>query len=367
MPGMRYYSVVKAKSSKFEIRRQMVEMAQAKNISAAARFFGTTRVTVRLWLNRYREEGWRGLQDRCRAPHHIPHKTPLAVEKKVLALRKRYPRWGVARMDVHFDLACSRTAAQRIIAQAGLTRRRKKKRNRNDLRAQKARMRPFEKVQVDTKDLSDIPAYARYMRLNKLPRYQYTARDVRTGASYFAFAQRNNSFNAALFGGYLLGHLKRHGVDFSKMIVQTDNGTEYIGHINKRKRGESLFEEVVKKITDNAPEQIPPGAKTCQSDVEAFHGMIEEELYRVEKLQSEAQLLGRARTYQVYFNHFRKNLWKGAKTPANILAEAGSKVDPSALTLPPIRLESIPLPPITGGYDVPELVTKFEYFYVTPK
>jgi len=353
---MRYYNVVKAESSKFELRRQMVEMAQDKNISAAARYFGTTRRTVRLWLNRYREEGWRGLKDRSRAPNHIPHKTPRAVEKKILALRRRYPRWGVARMDEHFDLECSRTAAQRIIAQAGLTRRRKKKRNRNDLRAQKARMKPFEKLQVDTKDLSDIPAYARYMRINRLPRYQYTARDVRTGASYFAFAQRNNSFNAALFAAYLLGHLKRHGVDFSRMIVQTDNGPEYIGHIKKRRRGDSLFEAVVKKITDNAPEQIPPGAKTCQSDVEAFHGIIQDELYRVEKLRSEAELLGRARTYQVYFNHFRKNLWKGAKTPAKILAEAGSKLDPSVLTLPPIRLESIPLPPITGGYDVPELV-----------
>ena len=354
---MRYYNVVKAKSSKFEIRRQMVEVAGNESIIAAARYFGTTRKTVRKWLYRYQQEGWRGLKDRSRAPKHIPHKTPQAVEEEVLALRKKYSRWGVARLGAHFDLKCSQSAAQRIIAEAGLTKRRKKKRRRNDLRAQKARMEPFEKLQIDTKDLSDIPAYARYMRLNRLPHYQYTARDVRTGTSYFAFAQANNSFNAALFAAYVLGHLKRHDVDFSKMIVQTDNGSEYVGHIKKRRRGESLFEAVVEKITGSLPEQIPPGAKTCQSDVEAFHGIIEDEFYGVEKLRSASELLGRARTYQVYFNHFRKNLWKGAKTPAKILSEAGSKVDPSVLTLPPIRLESIPLPPITGGYDLPELVS----------
>ena len=85
--------------------------------------------------------------------------------------------------------------------------------------------------------------------------------------------------------------------------------------------------------------------------MEAFHGLIETELYDVEDLSTESLLLGRARTYQAYFNRFRKTLWKGGKTPATILAEAGSKLDPRALTLPPLRLETIPLEPLTPSTD----------------
>jgi hypothetical protein len=223
-------------------------------------------------------------------------------------------------------------------------------------------LRPLEKVQMDTKDLSDIPKYARWMRANRLPRYQYSARDLRTGAAWFSYAASNDSFHAGLFASYLLGHWKRYGVHLEGMTVQTDNGVEYIGHIDKRREDGSLFEEVVEEYTGARPVQIFPGSKTSQSDVEAFHGMIESELYQVENLSSESLLLGRARTYQAYFNHFRKNLWKGGKTPAMIIVEAGAKVNPEALTLPPIRLDTIPLEPLTPlqgyppGNDVPNLV-----------
>jgi transposase len=350
-----------AESSKIQLRRQMVRAAKEDGVSEAARRFGTSRNTVRKWRDRFEEEGVRGLADRCRAPNRIPHKTPQEIEQHVLALRDRYPGWGADRLGVHFALDCSRSAVARILRQHGRTRRRRKKRVRNDLRAEKARLEPFEKIQIDTKDLSDIRPYATWMRLHRLPRYQYSARDMRTGAAWFALANTNDSLQAGLFASYLLGHLKRHSVPLNKMTVQTDNGVEYIGHMDKRKAGPALFEEVVQIHTDRLPVQIFPGSKTSQSDVEAFHGLIETELYEVEDLSTQRLLLGKARTYQAYFNHLRKNLWKGAKTPAMILAEAGSRVSPDALTLPPIQLDTIPLGPLTrsqGGNDVPNLVNR---------
>jgi len=358
---VRYWEIVVSKSSRIEIRRQMVRVARQEGISAAARRFGTTRNTVRKWRDRYEEQGVRGLADRSRAPKRIPHKSSRATEKRLLALRDRYPRWGPARLGAHFHLGCSHTAAGRILRQAGRTRRRKKKRVRNDLRAQKARLRPFQKLQIDTKELRDIPRYARHMRVNRLPRFQYTARDLRTGAAWFCFSDSNDSFQASLFAGYLLGHLQRHGVALRHSTVQTDNGSEYVGHPDKRSGEPSLFEQVVQGYTGCRPVTIFPGAKTSQSDVETFHNLIETELYDVEDLSTQVLLLGRARTYQVYFNHFRKNLWKGAKTPATILAEAGNRANPKALTLPPLRLESIPLGPLKQpdppGHDVPVLAT----------
>lgn len=359
---MVYCRVVMADSSKIELRKQIARAAVRRSVSEAARRFGTTRITARKWRDRYEAEGIRGLADRSRAPKRIPHKTSEATAKRLLGLRDRYPGWGVDRLAMHFPLGCSRSAAARILRQAGRTRRRKKKRVRNDLRAEKARLEPFEKLQIDTKELRDIPKYARHMKANDLPRFEYTARELRTGAAWFAFSDTNDSFKAATFAAYLLGHLKRHGVAMDAMTVQTDNGSEYIGHIRKRHGGDSLFESVVRHHTGRPSVQIFPGAKTSQSDVEAFHSLVETELYDVEDLSSPPLLLGRSRTYQAYFNHLRKNGWRGGRTPAMILSEAGSRVNPAALTLPPIRLETIPLEPLLSqkkqpGNDVPVLVS----------
>lgn len=356
---MIYSEIVMSESSKIVLRRQMVECAQGEGVSEASRRFGASPKTVRKWRDRYESEGIRGLADRSRAPKHIPHKTSKEIEEWVLELRDRYPRWGVDRLGAHFDLRCSRGAAGRILRQAGRTRRRVKKRVRNDLRMEKMKLRPLEKVQVDTKDLNDIPEYAQGRRATGLPRYQYSARDVRSGAVWFGWGEANDSFHAGLFASYWLGHLSREGVNLKGMTVQTDNGSEYVGSVRKGGAKETLFEEVVRRYTGRRPVTIFPGSKTSQSDVESFHNLVQTEFYEVENLSSDRLLLGRGRTYQSYFNHVRKNLWKGGKTPAMILAEAGGRVNPQALTLPPIRLETIPLGPLTRSQDgnhVPDLV-----------
>jgi len=68
-----------------------------------------------------------GLGNRSRAPHNIPHKTPGDLEGKVKELRKTHPRWGPYRLKEHYDLPISTKAISRIICDAGLVRRRKKK------------------------------------------------------------------------------------------------------------------------------------------------------------------------------------------------------------------------------------------------
>jgi hypothetical protein len=84
-----------------------------------------------------------------------------------------------------FELPLSHNAAQRIIKERGLTKRRKKKKEtQRDLRAVKAAYRPFMRVQLDVKYLNDIPFYWRQMVDLKLPRFQYTFRDESTGATF---------------------------------------------------------------------------------------------------------------------------------------------------------------------------------------
>ena len=59
--------------------------------------YGVTRPTGYLWLERYREQGEQGLLEFSRAPAACPHRTPRAIERKILQLRKRYG-WGAKKL-----------------------------------------------------------------------------------------------------------------------------------------------------------------------------------------------------------------------------------------------------------------------------
>jgi putative transposase len=56
--------------------------------------FGVSRKTGHKWINRFKEEGMSGLDNRSRARHGQAHRTPEAVIERVLALKYRYPDWG---------------------------------------------------------------------------------------------------------------------------------------------------------------------------------------------------------------------------------------------------------------------------------
>jgi hypothetical protein len=116
---------------------------------------------------------------------------------------------------------------------------------RRDLRKIKSQMKPFFKLQIDVKELDDIEKYwLQMIRLN-LPKFQYSAREQKTGTAFYAYAYSNNSVNAALFAGYISNHLEKLGIELELIVYQTDNGSEFIGNV--RKKGESAFQIVVEE------------------------------------------------------------------------------------------------------------------------
>ena len=56
---------------------------------------GVSRMTVSKWINRWRVEGWAGLQDRSSRPHTTPTRTDPVIEAQILALRERDRRGAV--------------------------------------------------------------------------------------------------------------------------------------------------------------------------------------------------------------------------------------------------------------------------------
>src|SRR5690606_9094836 len=154
-----YRSILRGKveESRFEFRLQMVRHAQENGIRDAARVFRASRNTVRLWLRRLEAEGAGALKELSRAPKRIPHKTSKAQERKIVAARRAVPCYGPARLKAMFDLAPSKNAIGRILKEKALTKRRRKKREKQtDLREAKAKYRALTHLQMDVKYLTDI-------------------------------------------------------------------------------------------------------------------------------------------------------------------------------------------------------------------
>lgn len=83
-------------SSLVSERLEFVRLAEMGTVSFAelCRRFGVSRQTGYLWLERFREEGEAGLLDRSRRPRTFPSQTSEALERLVVDLRGKHPRWG---------------------------------------------------------------------------------------------------------------------------------------------------------------------------------------------------------------------------------------------------------------------------------
>lgn len=61
---------------------------------------GVSRKTGYKWLDRFEEEGKRGLADRSRAPHHCPHKIARDVAHLLCDARRKHMDWGPEKLMV---------------------------------------------------------------------------------------------------------------------------------------------------------------------------------------------------------------------------------------------------------------------------
>jgi hypothetical protein len=117
------------------------------------------------------------------------------------------------------------------------------------------------------------------MRRNGLPRWQYTARDVRTDIVYLGYSVERSLINSKIFIQYIAEDLKDRGVDLTQVRWQTDNGNEFIGSYNAKRR--SAVTMVIEDDYNSIHNRIPPSANTYNSDVETFHRLIEDEIRRI--------------------------------------------------------------------------------------
>ena len=354
-----YFDVVRQMPNAFNYRLQLLTQARQHGIKAAARAFGTTVPTVRKWLRRYQAQGLKGLQELSRAPHSCPHKITGELAQQVVQLRRQLPTFGAQRLQREWELPLGHTAIHRILREHGLIHpRRRKYQKKQDLAELKATWALFQQISADTKDLDDIPHYWPQMRARHLPAIQYTAREVRTGLQFLAFADHRSPGASALFAHRIQCHLQRCGVHLKDVTWQTDNGGEFIGALQKD-GSRSHFPAAVTYF-GSQHERIPPGAHTYQSDVETVHRLIEDEFYDLEHFHSRADFLAKVSLYQLYFNLARPNSHKRGLTPWQIIHQLDPRLPLRVCLLPPVfldyRLQAQRRDDRTtsqGGYDLP--------------
>jgi len=348
MAAVPYFDLVRNLKDAYNFRLQLVQQARQHGIKPTARTFATTVATVRKWLRRYRQHGPSGLREHSRAHHHCPHKTPADMEQQVVALRRKLPTFGAARLKREFELPLSHMAIQRIWREHGLIRKhRRKYQRKQDLAAVKATWRLFQQISADTKDLCDIPRFWPQAQRLHLPLVQYTAREVRSGLLFWSFAQRRSAAVSAVFAARIQQHLNRYGVSLRDLAWQTDNGAEFIGGYDPQGRRTGF----PAALGQSQHTRIPPAAHTYQSDVETVHRLVEDEFFDLETFANRGDFLAKTHNYQLYFNLVRPNSHKDNLSPWQIIERLS----------PQSRLELCLLPPVLldyyvhddGGYDVP--------------
>lgn len=340
MTPVRYDEMRRASKDPKVFRYKLVNYAKEHGIKPAARAFDTTPKTVRKWLRRWEPGSMRGLSDRSRAPKNPQSYITQQQKEQVIKLKKLLPSFGAQRIKENYNLSISEKSIRKIWKKEGLLRtKRKKHKTKQNLREIKAKWRLFEQMCIDTKDLQDIPELWCQIRALRLPKVQYTAREVTSGMLFIGYAEERALIYAELFVKRIIEHLKTCGIDLNGCKFQTDNGSEFIGAWNAK--NDSIFTKTITRVTGLEHVTIPPGAHTWQADVESSHRLIEDEFYEVEKFTSRKDFLKKATTYNLWFNVVRKNSYKENQTPWEIAKKKLPKVNSKLPTLSPVFLDEL--------------------------
>jgi len=154
---------------------------------------------------------------------------------------------------------------------------------------------------------------------------QYTAREIRSGLLFLAFAKQRTAAASSVFASRIQQHLDRYGISLRDLVWQTDNGSEFKGDFRKA-------------LGDSQHVRIPPAAHTYQSDVETVHRLEEDEFFDLEDFANRGDFLAKVHTYQLYFNLVRPDSHKENQSPWQIIDRLVPRSPLELCLLPPVFL-----------------------------
>lgn len=320
------------------LRYQMYVLAEKHGVSEAARRLETTRKTVRMWRDRYREDKENGLKNKSRIGQNHPLKMPDYIEDEILEERARRGNPGARTIINNLNLGYSAKTVHKVIKRHGLVQKHKTRyRKKKDMQAVKATYRPMEKIQVDYKYYSDIASQHAALNMKAIPKFEITARDYRTGMVFLGFTDYKDCVSSSIFADYVINYLKGLGFSTDNIGFQTDNGVEFVDPLYNKT---TLFEKTLAKHGVKHL-RIPPAAPTFNSDVESFHNTIEHEFLDVETFSCLHDFYVKSFFYQTYYNHIRKIRTRSNLSPLEIMMPFTGKLNPKKLCYIPIFCDAI--------------------------
>lgn len=326
-------------------------MEQGKTIREIARIMGISERWARTLAKR-KKDGLpveKLLEKRGpRSPH--PKRTKPHIEAIVLETQKK-TNMGARRLARElariFSLTLSPYTIRNILRRNN--RKSKKVRSKNGNRRYYANLKHWEAlqyIQIDAKHIADAKAlpekaYAAVFKY-KLPKYQFTAIDIRTRTRFLSFADElsfANGFSFMIYVGFMLRALGiRH-----KIFFQTDNGTEFGGGGGSRKR--AIMEENFMAPLDITLLSIPKGQKEAQGFVERSHRTDDEEFYipTLPYITSRKTFMISATNWVKYYNQKRSHGGRemDGKTPKEKIYELSLASSKAATSIPPLLLDRV--------------------------
>ena len=206
-----------------DVREEIALLAlnQGYTVTEVAVRYGVSRPTVRLWRERYREQGRAGLKDHSHAPRSCPHRTSEQIEKLIVAERERYG-WGSKKIlrrlqdaDPELELP-GRSAVEALLRKHGLVRPRRRHRG--------AAASPFRRRYTATKpgELITIDHKGQFRMGNG--RYCYPLTMVDNVSRYVLACAALSSTRLVEAWPIITGVFREHGLP---MAMQSDNGPPF--------------------------------------------------------------------------------------------------------------------------------------------
>ncbi|BBY66675.1 IS481 family transposase [Mycolicibacterium helvum] len=318
-----------------EGRRRLVARCQTRPIAHVAAEMGISRACASKWVNRFRQFGEMGLEDRSSTPRCQPAATA-AQTITVIETMRRTRKWSATRIAFELNaqgVAISRRTVSRHLVALGLNRRRFIDPNGEPNRAPRpiTARRPGHMVHVDVKKVGRIPDGGGWRVHGKgSPHAKAVARTTAAGAragyvylhsaidgyARLAYTEALPDEKATTAIGFM--HRARvwfaaHGIDRIERIV-TDNGACYrakdFAHVLHRARHQ----------------RIAPYTPRHNGKVERYNRILAEEFLYARTWTSEAQRAEALKIWNIHFNYDRPHSATDGQPPASRLTHGVTNV-----------------------------------------
>jgi transposase InsO family protein len=316
-----------ALTPKARLRLARLVVEDGWSVAAAAKMFMVSWPTAKRWADRYRKYGEAGMADKSSRPHRCPHRTPILVVKRIVALRWR-KRLGPVQIAYRLGLPASTVHA--VLVRCRINRLRHLDRVTGEVIRRYEHPHPGSLLHVDVTKFGNIPDGGGHRFVGRVqgrrnrtatpgkPRNAY--HNPRMGTAYVhtvvddhsrvAYAEIHGNETAATAIDVLqraVAWFAARGVTTERVL--SDNGSAYRSHAWR----DACAELGIK------PKRTRPYRPQTNGKIERFHRTLNDGWAHARFYESETARRNALPAWLHEYNHHRPHTAIGNKPPISRL------------------------------------------------